>query len=101
MNNMLLEEEKTEDADRLAQIINYVNSNKQEEFDRIALNYVRECIENGTARELPRGILSEEFINAHRRELMKMIVESGYSDEDALAMMNDLMSQEQFDEEQM
>jgi len=76
-----------------------------EELDEIVFNYVTECMDNGTARELTHGILSKEFIDKHRRELMiklaNIFAGSDYSDKDTAAMMCELLNQEQFDEEQM
>jgi len=107
MNKVLSGENdfKEEQSYDIAKKIDSENSSRSEELDEIVFNYVTECMDNGTARELTHGILSKEFIDKHRRELMiklaNIFAGSDYSDKDTAAMMCELLNQEQFDEEQM
>lgn len=76
---------------RLQTVIESMDDDKKQEVEEIVLQYVRDKFADMDGIRLARGVLSEDFIKAHKRELIKIVSNSNYNDNTALSMISDIM----------
>jgi len=72
-------------------VIESMDDDKKQEVEEIVLQYVRDKFADMDGRRLARGVLSEDFIKAHKRELIKIVSNSNYNDNAAMNMIVDIM----------
>lgn len=85
-----------EESDKISPLqVKFDNMSREElsELEKEVIEYVKERVRNLTGHNLCRGVLSEEFINSHKAELIKIFANSDYDDRTIVQMVEDVIKQ--------